>query len=253
MFFFSSLIKNYFEISKTDLEKQIDKSHLNVPLHQKPSPINVQDGRGSLQITLADTYTYDLDQQAIQNQLQTELHRTILKQNFKPDQIYKVTKEYSANIKLCQLSLNLNDIVGLIKPYDPSNQKHIWMVHNGETKGFIPCDVLEPYIEKTQTIQATQKNQQNVQNNLMDFNENKNDISLTEKRDSLKVLKPIIEEYCVVIFDFKAQMPNMISINDGDIVQVLEKHDKQGNSDWWLVESYKNIGYVPKTYVKLLD
>ena len=48
-------------------------------------------------------------------------------------------------------------------------------------------------------------------------------------------------------------MPNMIDLIDGDIYQVLEKHDKQGNVDWWLVESNENIGYVPRTYLKILD
>ena len=45
------------------------------------------------------------------------------------------------------MALNVNDIVGLIKPYDPANQKHIWLVDNGQQIGFIPCEVLESYVE----------------------------------------------------------------------------------------------------------
>lgn len=48
-------------------------------------------------------------------------------------------------------------------------------------------------------------------------------------------------------------MSNMIDMNEGDIYQVLEEHDKQGNGEWWLVESNNKIGYVPKSYIKLLD
>ena len=34
-----------------------------------------------------------------------------------------VFKEYNPDEKLRQLTQNLNDIVGLVKPYDPSGQK----------------------------------------------------------------------------------------------------------------------------------
>jgi hypothetical protein len=67
------------------------------------------------------------------------------------------------------------------------------------------------------------------------------------------LLRPIVEEYCIAIFDFRAISDNMIDLVDGNIYQVHEKQDKKGNKDWWLVESDNNIGYVPRTYVKLLD
>jgi len=63
----------------------------------------------------------------------------------------------------------------------------------------------------------------------------------------------IIFKFCVAIFDFTAVAPNMLSLNLDEIYKVLEKNDKNGNQDWWLVESNNNIGYVPRTYIKLLD
>ena len=48
-------------------------------------------------------------------------------------------------------------------------------------------------------------------------------------------------------------MHNMIGMSEGDVYQVLEKHDKQDNGEWWLVESNDKVGYVPRSYIKLLD
>lgn len=112
---------------------------------------------------------------------------------------------------------------------------------NVESQGFIPSAVLEPY----KPLHATATD-------LIDFKEEEE--TLEAKRNSLNVpLRPIVEEYCIAVFDFKAISDNMMDLIDGDIYQVLEKHDKKGNPDWWLVESNKSIGYVPRTYVKLLD
>ena len=58
----------------------------------------------------------------------------------------------------------------------------------------------------------------------------------------------------MAIFDFKAVRSNMIGLKNGDIYQVIDKHDQHDNPDWWLVQSDENnFGYVPRTYIKLLD
>ena len=45
----------------------------------------------------------------------------------------------------------------------------------------------------------------------------------------------------------------MIDMSEGNIYQVLARQDKQGNPDWWLIQSDSNTGYVPKNYIKLLN
>lgn len=59
--------------------------------------------------------------------------------------MYVVTQKYIANEKLCRLKTNINDLLGLIKPYDPAQQTHIWFVDNGDVKGFVPASALTPY------------------------------------------------------------------------------------------------------------
>ena len=61
----------------------------------------------------------------------TEESRQKLKRKYKSHELFMVCKNYIANERLCQISLQINDIVGLIKDYDPSNQKHIWLVDDG--------------------------------------------------------------------------------------------------------------------------
>ncbi len=58
-----------------------------------------------------------------------------------------VTQIYVANEKFCQLAQGVNDIVGLIKPYDPCQQPHMWFVDNGEKEGFVPSQALTPYTQ----------------------------------------------------------------------------------------------------------
>jgi hypothetical protein len=45
----------------------------------------------------------------------------------------------------------------------------------------------------------------------------------------------------------------MINLQNGEIYKVIEKFDKKNNPDWWFVEYNGNRGYVPCSYVKLLD
>ena len=40
-------------------------------------------------------------------------------------------------------------MIGLIKPYDPTKQSHIWFVDNGDAEGFMPAEVLTPYEKHT--------------------------------------------------------------------------------------------------------
>jgi hypothetical protein len=56
-----------------------------------------------------------------------------------------VTQIYVGNEKFCQLQQAVNDIVGLIKPFDANNQPHMWFVDNGEREGFVPSQALTPF------------------------------------------------------------------------------------------------------------
>ena len=89
-----------------------------------------------------------------------------MKQNYSPDNLFKVCKEYKANEKLRQLVLRPGDMVGLVKKYDPSGNTEVWFVDSGREKGFLPCDVLEASIQQPKTV-----------GNLINFEEDLNESS----------------------------------------------------------------------------
>ncbi len=53
---------------------------------------------------------------------------------------------------MCQLQQSINDLVGLKIAHDPSNQKNIWFVDNGEMEGFIPSQALEQYKDPNRNL-----------------------------------------------------------------------------------------------------
>ena len=55
------------------------------------------------------------------------------------------------------------------------------------------------------------------------------------------------------MFDFCALSSNMMGLKKDEIYKVIEKSDKKGDANWWLVEFDNKKGYVPKNYLKLLD
>ena len=80
-------------------------------------------------------YSINEENHLIKKSNQSEESIWQLKTKFPPDNLYRVFKDYQPDEKLCQLSQQKNDIVGLIKPYDPAGQRHIWLVDNGFERG----------------------------------------------------------------------------------------------------------------------
>jgi len=53
----------------------------------------------------------------------------------------------------------------------------------------------------------------------------------------------------VVKYTFTAEDQTEISLIQNSVVKVLKKSDKNGNSDWWLVEANNVQGYIPQSYL----
>jgi hypothetical protein len=51
------------------------------------------------------------------------------------------------------------------------------------------------------------------------------------------------------VYSFQARNDLELTMNEGDIVRVIEEHDQDGNSEWWLVDHYGKRGYVPASYI----
>ncbi len=55
------------------------------------------------------------------------------------------------------------------------------------------------------------------------------------------------------MFDFSPMSSNMLGLKKDEIYKVIEKADKKGDASWWLLEYDNKKGYVPRSYLKLLD
>lgn len=69
---------------------------------------------------------------------------------------------------------------------------------------------------------------------------------------------------CVALYAFESISESTLTISEGDRFRVLQKHDDNMNSDWWLLEKLQPasttnvlaasnllVGYVPANYVSL--
>ncbi|XP_049847527.1 dynamin-binding protein-like isoform X2 [Schistocerca gregaria] len=57
-------------------------------------------------------------------------------------------------------------------------------------------------------------------------------------------------EFYYAVYSFEGQGPTTLAIKAGQVVNVLQHEDAQGNSEWWLVvDRFGNKGYVPANYL----
>ena len=57
-------------------------------------------------------------------------------------------------------------------------------------------------------------------------------------------------QYYQAIYPFIARNDLEVSLTEGHYVKVIEKHDLDGNDEWWLVEVEGHQGYAPANYIE---
>lgn len=53
-------------------------------------------------------------------------------------------------------------------------------------------------------------------------------------------------------YAFTARSPHEVSLQAGQLLTVLEPHDKKGSKEWSLVEVNGQRGYVPSSYLMMV-
>lgn len=86
--------------------------------------------------------------------------------------------------------------------------------------------------------------------------------------NELRELSAKCAEECIALYSFEAIDETTLSIDEGERLKVVQKHDDNMNEEWWLVERFqsasnndaanklniitkKHRGYVPFNYVEL--
>lgn len=58
-----------------------------------------------------------------------------------------------------------------------------------------------------------------------------------------------MEDLYVVEYSFQKEDPAEISVEEGMVVKVIRKYDKEANPEWWLIETPTGRGYIPANYL----
>jgi hypothetical protein len=59
---------------------------------------------------------------------------------------------------------------------------------------------------------------------------------------------------CIALYDFDGKVTNSLEMKAGEAFLLIEKSDKKGDTQWYLVENENGQrGYVPSSYVLVLN
>ncbi|XP_033117116.1 dynamin-binding protein-like isoform X1 [Anneissia japonica] len=145
---------------------------------------------------------------------QTQANKEQVMTRYSNEQLHLVTASFKAAEDL-DMTVMQGEIIGVIKQQDPRGGQERWYIDNGASTGFIPPTILTPY-------------------------------KLPSYEQALS-----IQYYAA--WEFTATGPHEVSLEEGCLVSVISSKDMEGNSEWWLVESDGQQGYVPAAYIKPLQ
>ncbi|GAB1611131.1 dynamin-binding protein-like isoform X2 [Argonauta hians] len=197
---------------------------------------------------------------------QEKSHRKELIQKYSKQKVFKVISPYSGSDSV-DISVNMNDIVGVIKEQDPMGNKNKWYVDNGAVKGFVPKSVLCQFSMKDEEnskevperhIYAEIDDKMSVASNRSSCEDWRHVYEQKVETEFDLNLPPLptllaLDELYIAEYPFQSGGPNQVSLFEGQVVTILAKQDMEGNEEWWQVDADGHIGYVPAAYIRKID
>ncbi|OQV11985.1 Dynamin-binding protein [Hypsibius exemplaris] len=145
---------------------------------------------------------------------------------------YRVVQEYRP-VQAMDLVAHRGDIVEVIKKRDPMGSDVKWFIRRNGEQGFLPKEILTPDVPSGVSPSADRPP------------------PLPMRVREAAVPTAVKKDVHVVGFDFTPGGPYQLPLTRGDEISVLNKHDLDGNSEWWYVEDrHGNCGYAPSAYLK---
>lgn len=144
-----------------------------------------------------------------------------------------------------ELSVFEGEIVSVLKYSDTSGNPEWWLIQSNGATGYVPQNFLSPV------------NDNETGNNIAGEGRSSSEITQdtqirTVAANSTQDTKRS-ERYCAE-FEFVANSPAELSLEEGQYVVVLQKRDLTGNGEWWLVEAVTGQkGYVPSSYLTSVE
>ena len=148
-----------------------------------------------------------------------------------------------------ELSLNEGELVTIQKQCDTSGNPEWWLVSCAGVSGYVPSSFLEKYSQYSEEDQACSDSEED------DDDDNEDDAgNLVIESQHSKDVEPkekLLNYYAQ--FEFEGTSSAELSLDEGQIVKVLQQHDLEGNPEWWLVDTEGKKGYVAANFLAPLE
>ncbi|XP_031562660.1 dynamin-binding protein-like [Actinia tenebrosa] len=142
-----------------------------------------------------------------------------------------------------ELPLNEGELVTIQRQCDSSGNPEWWLVSCAGVSGYVPSSFLEKYSQYSEEDQACSDSD--------DEDDDDDDDAVIESQQTTVEPKEKLNYYAQ--FEFEATSSAELSLDVGQIVSVLQQHDLEGNSEWWLVETEGKKGYVAANFLAPLE
>lgn len=137
--------------------------------------------------------------------------------------------------------------MSVLRHTDSSGNPEWWLIRsNAGSTGFVPESYLSP-VDDGVTGGDGQDDAED------DESSSPSNLTTEKKDQDTSTVETSAPLYYCADFAFEASSTAELSVNEGQLVAVLQKQDLTGNDEWWLVEAHGQKGYVPSSYLTQVD
>ena len=153
-----------------------------------------------------------------------------------------------------ELSVTEGNLVSVLRYSDTSGNSEWWLIQCNGATGYVPQSYLSPLED---AADGSEGGTSITDNAFADDSVISNETSQmvgteTDPREECSVAltrKTVPKSSYYAEFAFEASGAAELTIEEGQVVVVLQKQDLTGNEEWWLVEADGRKGYVPSSYL----
>ena len=167
------------------------------------------------------------------------------------DKLYVVEFNFEAQ-NTGELSVSEGDLVSVLRHSDNSGNPEWWLIHYNGATGYVPESYLSPVGENDSDNEGEDDvydNQDGDNNSTTTHDTDRNISDVKDDGTTSTQAETTAALYYYAEFAFVASSAAELSIDEGQLVIVLQKQDLTGNDEWWLVEVNGQKGYVPSSYL----
>lgn len=147
-----------------------------------------------------------------------------------------------------ELPLNEGELVTIQRQCDTSGNPEWWLVTCAGVSGYVPSSFLEKYSQYSEEDQACSDSEDDDGD---DDDDTGNLAVIDSQQTNDAEPKEKLSYYAQ--FEFEGTSSAELSLDEGQIVSVLQRHDLEGNPEWWLVQAEGKKGYVAANFLAPLE